>query len=365
MTPREQVRSQRLSQRRFQRLSGGVPRGLSRRLRPLAVAVTLGVLAVTLSGCSWSEALGMGWPEGITPQAHLNRELWIGAVIASLVVGVTVWGLIFWATAFHRKKKTDTELPRQFGYNMPLELVLTVTPFLIISVLFYFTVVVQEKMLHLAKDPEVVIDVTAFQWNWKFGYQRINFKDGTLTYDGADPARKKAMVSKPEGKDSHGEELVGPVRGLNTVDRTYLNFDKVETLGTSTEIPVLVLPADKRVEFQLASADVVHAFWVPEFLFKRDVMPDPEANNSVNVFQVSEITKTGAFVGHCAEMCGTYHSMMNFEVRVVPPNDFKAYLQQRIGGKTNAQALQAIAQSPVAVTTHPFETRRGEMTTSQ
>jgi cytochrome c oxidase subunit II len=365
VTPREQARSQRLSQRRFQRPSVSAQKGLSRRLRPLALAVTLGALAVSLSGCSWSEALGMGWPEGITPQAHLNRELWLGAVIASLVVGVIVWGLIFWSAAFHRKKATDTELPRQFGYNMPLELVLTVTPFLIISVLFYFTVVVQEKVLHLAKDPEVVIDVTSFQWNWKFGYQRINFKDGTLTYDGADAARKKAMVSKPEGKDKHGEELVGPVRGLNTEDRTYLNFDKVETLGTSTEIPVLVLPAGKRIEFQMASADVVHAFWVPEFLFKRDVMPNPVANNSVNVFQVSEITKTGAFVGHCAELCGTYHSMMNFEVRVVQPSDFKAYLQQRIGGKTNAEALQAIHQSPLAVTTHPFDTRRGEMTASQ
>jgi hypothetical protein len=78
-----------------------------------------------------------------------------------------------------------------------------------------------------------------------------------------------------------------------------------------------VLPAGKRIEFQIASADVIHAFWVPEFLFKRDVMPDPEANHSVNVFQVTEITKTGEFVGRCAEMCGTYHSMMNFEVRAV------------------------------------------------
>jgi cytochrome c oxidase subunit II len=365
VTPREQVRSQRLSQGTFQRRSGGAHRGLARRLRPLALAATLGVLALTLSGCSWDDVLAFGWPKGITPQAHWNRELWIGSVIAALVVGVIVWGLIFWSAAFHRKKATDTELPRQFGYNMPLELVLTVTPFLIISVLFYFTVVVQEKILHLAKDPEVVIDITAFQWNWKFGYQRIDFKDGTLTYDGADPARKKAMVSKPEGKDSHGEERVGAVRGLNPQDRTYLNFDKVEILGTSTEIPVLVLPAGKRIEFQMASTDVVHDFWVPEFLFKRDVIPNPEANNSVNKFQVDEITKTGAFVGHCAEFCGTYHSMMNFEVRVVAANDFKAYLQQRIAGKTNAEALLAIAQPPVAVTTHPFDTRRGEMTASQ
>ncbi|MGH3594750.1 MAG: aa3-type cytochrome oxidase subunit II [Mycobacterium sp.] len=336
-------------------------RGRSRRFRLPVLAGTLGVLAITLSGCSWSEALGLGWPRGITPEADFNRQLWIGAIIACLVIGVIVWGLIFWAAAFHRKKDTDTELPRQFGYNMPLELVLTVTPFLIISVLFYFTVVVQEKMLHMRSDPEVVVDVTSFQWNWKFGYQKVDFKDGTLTYDGADPAKKAAMVSKPEGTDKHGEELVGPVRGLNTEDRTYLNFDKVETLGTTTEIPVLVLPTGKRIEFQLASADVVPAFWVPEFLFKRDVMPDPEANHSVNTFQVAEITRTGAFVGRCAEMCGTYHSMMNFEVRVVAPNDFKAYLDQRRAGRTNAQALQAIDQSPVAVTTHPFETRRGQL----
>src|ERR1700741_2263896 len=349
---------------RSQRLLGSRSAG-ARRLRLPVLAGLLGVLAVLLSGCSWSEVLGMGWPRGITPEADFNRQLWIGAVIASLVVGAVVWGLIFWSSAFHRWKPTDTELPRQFGYNMPLELVLTVTPFLIISVLFYFTVVVQEKMLHLASDPEVVVDVTSFQWNWKVGYQKVDFKDGTLTYDGADEARKKAMVSKPEGKDKHGEELVGPVRGFNTQDRTYLNFDKVETLGTSTEIPVLVLPAGKRIEFQMASADVVHAFWVPEFLFKRDVMPYPHENHSVNVFQVSEITKTGAFVGHCAELCGTYHSMMNFEVRVVQPNDFKAYLQQRINGKTNAQALQAIDQSPLAVPPPPCETRRGELTASQ
>ena len=80
---------------------------------------------------------------------------------------------------------------------------------------------------------------------------------------------------------------------MNPEDRTYLNFDKVETLGTSNEIPMLVLPTGKRIEFQIASADVIHGFWVPEFLFKRDVMPDPKANNSDNVFQISEIQKTG------------------------------------------------------------------------
>jgi cytochrome c oxidase subunit 2 len=238
--------------------------------------------------------------------------------------------------------------------------VLTVIPFLIVSVLFYFTVVTQQKILHKDPNPEVVIDVTAFQWNWKFGYQKVAFKDGSFNYDGADPDRKAALLSKPEGEDSHGEEKVGAIRGLNPEDRSYLNFDKVETLGTSDEIPVLVLPVGKRIEFVQASADVIHSFWVPEFLFKRDVFPDPKSNHSENVWQVSEITKTGAFVGRCAEMCGTYHSMMNFEVRVVPADDFKTYLEARISGKNNAEALQAINQPPLAISTKPFDTRRGE-----
>ncbi len=227
------------------------PRGL----RVVALSVILGGTALLLSGCSWSEALGLGWPHGITPEAHLNRELWIGSVIASLVVGVIVWGLIFWTSAFHRHKKGDTELPRQFGYNMPLELVLTVVPFLIISVLFYFTVVVQERMLHKDPNPEVVIDVTAFQWNWKFGYQKVDFADGTFNYDGADPERKAAVASGPEGLEgAQGGEFgtdLGNIAGKNPEDRTYLNFDKVETLGSSPEIPVLVVPSGKRIEFQL------------------------------------------------------------------------------------------------------------------
>ena len=346
------------------------PRGLGRtttrsgRRRMVALATTFAALAVTLSGCSWQDGLALGWPRGITPEAQAMHKLWLGSVIAALIIGVIVWALMFWAAAVFRKKKGDNELPRQFGYNMPLELVLTVVPFLIISVLFYFTVVTQQKVLHKDPNPEVVVDVTAFQWNWKFGYQKIAFKDGSFNYDGADPARKAAMISKPEGTNSHGEEEVGAIRGLNPEDRSYLNFDKVETLGTSDEIPVLVLPVGKRIEFQEASADVIHSFWVPDFLFKRDAFPNPEANHSDNTWQVEQINETGAFVGRCAEMCGTYHSMMNFEIRVVPADDFKTYLQARIAGKSNSEALKAINQSPVATSTRPFDTRRGELVKS-
>ena len=254
-----------------------------------------------------------------------------------------MWGLIFWTSAFHRKK-TDTELPRQFGYNMPLELVLTVDPFLIISVLFYFTVVVQEKMLHKDPNPEVVIDVTAFQWNWKFGYQKIDFKDGTLNYDGVDTARKNAMVSKPEGLDANGEEHVGAdqrpqPRGPDLPElrqgrddgHHHRDPDPGAAQGQAHRVPDRVRG---RHPWVLGAGVPLQA--------RRHARPEGQQLRQRLPGQRDQ--QTGAFVGRCTEMCGTYHSMMNFEVRVVEPNDFKSYLQYRIGGKTNADALQAIGQ---------------------
>ncbi len=314
-----------------------------------------------VSGCSIDNPwLRFGWPSGITPQATRMRELWTWSVVAALAMGVLVWGLTFWTVAFHRKKADSPEFPRQTGYNVPLELTYTAVPFVIIAVLFYFTVVVQNYVHEKVENPNVVVDVTAFQWNWKFGYQKVDIAN--WKYDGVDQARQGMNTSiqeeYKERKNEEGHPQPGPNNGLPSNDISYLNYDKVETVGTSNEIPVLVIPSGQIVEFQLAAADVIHSFWVPEFLFKRDVMPNPKQNNSDNVFQVGPIDKTGAFVGRCAEMCGTFHSMMNFEVRVVSPENFRKYMDAREAGKTNAQALEGIGESPVATTTKPFNTDR-------
>ncbi|NLE79566.1 MAG: cytochrome c oxidase subunit II [Rhodococcus sp.] len=334
-----------------------------RILRRATLAVTVGITALLLSGCSIdNEVLRFGWPSGITPQATRMRELWTWSVIAALAMGVLVWGLIFWTVLFHRKKKNSPEFPRQTAYNVPLELAYTAVPFLIIAVLFYFTVVVQNDVLKKDDNPNVVVDVTAFQWNWKFGYQSIDLRDGESEYDGADQEAQAAVESNvaPEGEHS----LPGAVHGKDPQDLSYLNYNKIETVGTSQEIPVLVLPTGKSIQFELASSDVIHAFWVPEFLFKRDVNPNPKENHSDNVFQISEIEEEGAFVGRCAEMCGTYHAMMNFEVRAVSPDKFAQYIELRKPaedggqGMTNAQALAEIGESPIATSTTPFNTDR-------
>jgi cytochrome c oxidase subunit 2 len=124
-----------------------------------------------------------------------------------------------------------------------------------------------------------------------------------------------------------------------------------------------VLPVGQTVRIVEHSEDVVHSFWVPEFLFKRDVIPYGTTSTSRdNQFEFTP-TSTGNFVGRCAELCGTYHSQMNFEVRVVQPAVFVDYINQltKIGPNDPARqskALQAAGMAPMATTTHPFNTDR-------
>ena len=272
-------------------------------------AGVLAVLAWTMTGCSTQEFLRFGWPEGITDQAERMRELWTGSVIAALIVGVIVWGLIFWSVAFHRQK--DNEIPRQFKENLPLEIVYTIIPLILVLGLFYYTVIVQNFVTDKSDEPDVTVQVHAFKWNWEFEYADTE------------------------------------VRGE---DQT------VSTVGSSTQVPILVVPVDQVVRFELYSADVIHSFWVPEFLFKLDILPGQD-NGRDNVFQVT-VREVGSYVGRCAELCGSYHAYMNFEVRGVSQDDYDSYIRARESGMTTAEALESIGQDPVSSTTRPMDTDR-------
>jgi cytochrome c oxidase subunit II len=299
---------------------GRTPGRRTRRVtRALQLAVLGVVVALVSTGCSIQDVIRFGWPVGVTPEATMMRTLWTWSAIAALGVGVLVWGATAWVLVFHRRKAGDSDLPRQFQYNLPLELVLTVLPLVIVAVLFYFTVVVQNVVDREPTGNELKIDVTAFQWNWEFQYP------GT-----------RNPVGQP-----------------------------VATIGTTAEVPLLVLPTGRPISFTQHSEDVIHSFWIPEFLFKRDVFPDPEKNDQKNTWVIDKIDQPGAFVGRCAEYCGAYHSMMNFEVRALPENLFDQYMQLRQSvNPATAQpysAAEALARmncgplcSPTATTTHPF-----------
>jgi Heme/copper-type cytochrome/quinol oxidases, subunit 2 len=174
------------------------------------------------------------------------------------------------------------------------------------------------------------VDVTAFQWGWKFSY--------------------------PDSAGADGQPI--------------------STLGASDTIPLLVLPTTRSIEFTQHSNDVIHSFWVPEFLFKRDVFPLPEVNDQDNVWQIDSIDREGAFVGRCAELCGTYHSQMNFEVRALAPALYDRWVALRAASNpatgapyTAGEALGALGCgqlcTPQSYTTYPFTTDRVQRSASQ
>jgi cytochrome c oxidase subunit 2 len=303
--------------------------------RTVRVAALAVLVALTATGCSGDEILRFGWPVGVTQQATEMRNLWTWTVVAALVVGAIVWALIFWTATFHRKKKTvdgePEELPRQFQYNIPLELFTVVVPTIMVCVLFYFTATTEDKVLDKIPNPDVKVQVVAFQWNWEFKYEDAN-------------------AAKPDGSG------------------------QVSTVGSSGEIPLLVLPVGKTIQYDLVSTDVIHSFWVPEFHFKRDVFPNPDKNNQDSSFQ-NKIDREGSFVGRCAELCGTYHSVMNFEVRALSPDKYDAYiaLRKQVNPATGQTftASEALTKmncgelcTPHAVTTQPFNTDRTARTAS-
>lgn len=228
----------------------------------------LGVPALALAGCSSENAPRLGLPEPATEEGARTLSLWQGSWLAAFIVGGIVWGLIGIAVIVHRRRASSPELPTQTRYNLPVEILYTVVPIIVIVVLFYFTARDQSAQLELDPDPDVTIHVVGQRWSWSFNY----------------------------------------------VD------EDVYVLGTPAEPPTLVLPQDQTAEFILTSADVVHSFRVPAFLFTMDLIPgDP------NVVQMTP-TKLGTFSGKCAELCGTYHSDMLFNVEVVTADEYADYI---------------------------------------
>jgi cytochrome c oxidase subunit 2 len=241
------------------------------------LALALLPAALLTTGCSgvggrdlYENSFSLGFPEPVTDRADDIYELWLGSVAAAAVVGFAVTFLILFAAI--RYRRVSDKLPRQVRYNLPIEVLYTVVPFVIIAVLFYYTTIAQNVVNDLTPEEDggsdVNIGVIGFQWNWTFNY----------------------------------------------VD------DDVSVTGIPGQPPQLVLPTDRTIRFTETSPDVIHSFWVPAFLFKRDVIPGRE-----NTFEVT-ITKEGEYIGRCAELCGEKHAAMNFSVLAVSPDEYDDYI---------------------------------------
>jgi cytochrome c oxidase subunit 2 len=241
-------------------------------------AVASGMLV--LSGCSQAQETQirrLAQPVGATDRAPVVHSLWMWGWLAAMVVGVLVWGLIGYACIKFRRR-SDDEIPVQTRYNLPIEILYTVAPIVMVVVFFYFTVQAQDKVLAATQGPpQHTIDVVGQQWSWTFNYVKDKSLDGSTTV-----------------------------------------FDA----GTPAYRPTLVLPVNQTVRVNLSSPDVIHSFWVPAFLFKMDVVPGRH-----NHFSFTP-TREGDYLGRCAELCGVYHSRMLFNVKIVNASAYSAYLQK-------------------------------------
>ncbi|PRX97050.1 cytochrome c oxidase subunit II [Allonocardiopsis opalescens] len=269
-------------------------------------------------------------PEPVTQQAERVLSLWQGSWIAAFGVGILVWGLIIWSVIFHRKR--SDRLPPQVRYNMPIEVLYTVVPFVIIAVLFYFTARDQDYLLETDEQPDVVVNVTAFQWSWRFDYY-----DAAAIQAAGDVdllARPEAfgdiaeLPEEPHGEPTAEQEAAHEAAVAAAEESAELAESLPEPVATTVgepgeaARPDLYLPEGQVVRFNLYSPDVIHSFWIPAFLFKLDVIP-----GQINTFQVIPTTP-GTYEGRCAELCGVDHSQMLFQAHVVEGDAFPAQLAE-------------------------------------
>lgn len=239
-------------------------------------------------------------PDPATEQGDRIFHLWQGTWVALWVIGAITWALMLGAAWFYRRRRED-EVPKQTRYNVPIEVLYTVTPLIIIAVFAVFTIRDGEIITEVKNDQAQTINVVGYQWNWAFNY---------------------------------------------------IDEDVYES-GTPSELPTLYLPVDQKVQFVLTSPDVIHSFWIPSFLMKMDVIP-----GRANRFEITP-TDEGRFQGKCAEMCGTYHSQMLFWVEVVDQETFDAKMEElRAAGQTG----QLDTERPSTDAQNQGNTRIGDLT---
>jgi cytochrome c oxidase subunit 2 len=231
---------------------------VTRRLSRFAPA-----LAIIAAGCS-------AGPDKTTTQGQTFQDLWQPFLIIAALVVLLIWGLVAWCVIRYRARPDDDGLPDQDGDKPRLELAYTLVPLVLVAVLFTASVIGERAISRLDDDPDLIVLVDGFRWDWQF---------------------------------------------------TYVDAG-VRVTGAPGERPILRLPVGRTVRFRLVAHDVIHSFWVPEFGTKRDLIPG--IDNEIDI----DIVEAGNWTGRCAEFCGLDHATMDFDVEAMPAEEFNAWLDE-------------------------------------
>jgi len=282
---------------------------LPKRARNLALGVITGSALLFLSGCSVDEDSDinrLAMPVPASEEAHHIYDLWLWAWLAAIITGVIVWALMFFVAVKYRRR-SESEIPVQTRYNLPIEIFYTVAPVMMVIVFFFFTIDTQDKVLHAPKDLAAAnaeapanITVVGQKWSWTFNYTK-------------------------------GSDVIGEDKALWEA-------------GTPDQIPTLWLVEGQKVSIDLYAVDVIHSFWVPNFNFKMDVVPGRESQNHFTITP----NRAGTYDGRCAELCGTYHSRMLFNVKVTDQASFDAHMQDLRDQKNIGPNIPGLEDSQIA-----------------
>lgn len=225
----------------------------------------------------------LGFQESVSPVADRIHEfhnmlLWI-------ISGITLFVLVLLVVVMARFNERANPRPSTTTHNVPLEVVWTVVPVLILIIV----AVPSLKLLYFTdrvENAELVVKVTGNQWNWDFEYP----DHGELSY-------KSIMIAEKDIDTSKGQHRL-----------------------LSADYP-MVIPVDTTVQFIITASDVLHSFAVPAFGIKVDAVPG-RLNETW-----AKVTRTGTYYGQCSELCGKDHAFMPIEIRVVPKEDFTAWIE--------------------------------------
>lgn len=267
----------------------------------LVIAAVLVAIAVGIDVIKYGETFvtGLYPPEAVTSQGAAIRDLYTIVFLVAVAIFFVVEGLILWSVIRYRRKPGDDSLPPQTHGNNIAEAVWTIVPTLIVAFLFVISWQTLNVVDATSATPETRMNARAGQFQWSFDYIG---DDGKIVFTQLVPT--------------------GPDGGLN-------------------------VPTGRTIRLFLTAAesDVIHAFYVPQFLFKRDVIPG--RTNSFE-FNVDDDQAGQTFRGQCAELCGSGHSIMLFDVHAMTPTDFDAWLATKVAGAAPSPAASSPAASPSA-----------------
>ncbi len=239
---------------------------------------------------------------GVTDISQQVYDLHMTILLICVVIGILVFGAMFWAIVHHRKSKGAKAA--QFHESTRVEILWTLIPFLILIAM----AVPATRTLIAMEDPsqsDLTVQITGSQWKWHYRY----FDQGVEFYS--------LLATLPQ-------EING---SLPKAGNYLLEVDQP-----------LVLPTDRKIRFLITSDDVIHSWWVPAFAVKKDAIPGfiNEAWTRINT--------PGFYRGQCAELCGKDHAFMPIVVDAREPEQFADWLAKAKARQTEAKAAeQALA----------------------